>query len=46
MKTLTVKTATLPSGLTLPYAETGDPGGTPVVFIQPTSSPGGTSRSS
>jgi pimeloyl-ACP methyl ester carboxylesterase len=33
MKTVTVKTATLPSGLTLPYAETGDPGNTPVVFI-------------
>src|SRR5918999_757199 len=33
MKAVTVKTATLPSGLTLPYAETGDPGNIPVVFI-------------
>jgi hypothetical protein len=33
MKAVTVKTATLASGLALPYAETGDPGNTPVVFI-------------
>ena len=46
MKTVTVKTATLPSGLTLPYAETGDPGGTRSCSYTPTSNPGGTSRSS
>jgi len=33
MDTITVKTATLASGLTLPYAETGDLAGTPVVFV-------------
>ena len=33
MDTISVRTATLASGLTLPYAETGDPTGTPVVFV-------------
>lgn len=33
METVTTKTARLASGLTLPYAETGDPAGTPVVFV-------------
>jgi pimeloyl-ACP methyl ester carboxylesterase len=33
METISVKTATLPSGLSLPYAETGDPAGTAVVFV-------------
>jgi len=33
MDTVSVRTATLASGLTLPYAETGDPAGTPVVFV-------------
>jgi pimeloyl-ACP methyl ester carboxylesterase len=33
MDTINVRTATLASGLTLPYAETGDPTGTPVVFV-------------
>lgn len=33
MDSIGVKTAVLPSGLTLPYAETGDPAGTPLVFV-------------
>lgn len=33
MDTIAVNTAALPSGLTLPYAETGEPAGTPVVFV-------------
>lgn len=33
MGTISVKTATLANGLTHPYAETGDPAGTPVVFV-------------
>lgn len=33
MSAITVKHATLRNGLTLPYAETGDPGGTPIVFV-------------
>ena len=33
MDTISVRTAILASGLTLPYAETGDPAGTPVVFV-------------
>jgi pimeloyl-ACP methyl ester carboxylesterase len=31
--TITVKAAALPGGLSLPYAESGDPAGTPVVFV-------------
>lgn len=33
MHSITVKSATLPGGFTLPYAETGHPAGTPVVFV-------------
>ena len=33
MGTIKVKTVTLASGLSLPFAETGDPAGTPVVFV-------------
>lgn len=33
MDAITVQTATLPSGLTIPYAETGDPAGKDVVFV-------------
>ncbi|ONI72482.1 hypothetical protein BWI15_16690 [Kribbella sp. ALI-6-A] len=33
MDAVRIRTATLGSGLTLPYAETGDPAGTPVVFV-------------
>lgn len=33
MGTIAVETATLRSGLTIPYAETGSPAGTPVVFV-------------
>lgn len=33
VQTISVKTAALPGGLSLPYAETGDPAGTPVVFV-------------
>ena len=33
MTSVTVRTATLASGLRIPYAETGDPTGIPVVFV-------------
>ncbi|MEV6106090.1 alpha/beta hydrolase [Streptomyces sp. NPDC051940] len=33
MSTITEHRAVLPGGLTLPYAETGQPGGTPVVLV-------------
>jgi pimeloyl-ACP methyl ester carboxylesterase len=33
MASITVKTAVLASGLTVPYAETGNPAATPIVFV-------------
>lgn len=33
MDAISIRAATLASGLTLPYAETGDPVGTPLVFV-------------
>src|SRR5687768_436763 len=33
METIGIKTVALASGLVLPYAETGDPAGIPVVFV-------------